>query len=473
VSEISVASDQWARVALGEIAEVVRGVTYDKEHARSEPGRGLVPVLRATNIGFELSFDELVYVPEHYIRPDQYLRVGDIVVATSSGSLSVVGKGALVRSDVSAAFGAFCSVLRPTSAIEPRFLAYFLRTSEYRETVSALAAGVNINNLRRGHLENLTIRVPPLAQQRRIVAALEEKLSDLDAAVSALERARANVTRFRAAVMRATVNGSLGRYQTASVARIPGPDPWSPAVPSEWRWAALGDLADVVEYGTSAKTSEDDGGVPVLRMGNIVDGELSTEELKFLPASHHEFPRLFLLPGDLLFNRTNSPELVGKCAVYRGHPATASFASYLLRVRLKPEVLPDLVSVFINSSYGRSWVKNVVSQQVGQANVNGTKLRALRVPVPPAQKQQALVTEIERQMLGARRLATEIETQLARAARLRQAILKRAFDAQLVPQDPNDEPASVLLGRVRAERDGASVSTRAPRGRKNPSIRRA
>src|SRR6185437_2120857 len=108
-----------------------------------------------------------------------------------------------------------------------------------------------------------------------------------------------------------------------------------------------------------------DVGVPVLRMGNIVDGDLDLTTLKYLPDSHEEFPRLLLRPGDLLFNRTNSPELVGKTAVFKGRPEKCSFASYLIRVRLASGCMPEFVSAFINSVFGRKWVKSVVTQQVG------------------------------------------------------------------------------------------------------------
>lgn len=131
-------------------------------------------------------------------------------------------------------------------------------------------------------------------------------------------------------------------------------------------------------------------------MGNIHEGAIRTDALKYLPAEHSEFPSLFLADGDLLFNRTNSAELVGKSAVYRGNPEESSFASYLIRLRLKPGYVPEFLSWYINSSFGRAWIASVVSQQVGQANVNGTKLKNLRVMVPSFGEQQRIVTEIEK-----------------------------------------------------------------------------
>ena len=189
-------------------------------------------------------------------------------------------------------------------------------------------------------------------------------------------------------------------------------------------------------------------------MGNIQDGKLDLSSLKFLPKDHNEFPDLLLEKGDVLFNRTNSAELVGKSAVYLGDPAKASYASYLIRVRCSG-LLPELLSRYINSSYGRKWVASVVSQQVGQANVNGTKLRQLGIPVMPRDEQHEIVRRVEAAFAWIDRLATEANSARELIDHLNQAILAKAFRGELVPQDPNDEPANVLLERIRAERTTA------------------
>ena len=170
---------------------------------------------------------------------------------------------------------------------------------------------------------------------------------------------------------------------------------WRPNldVPPSWRWVSVDQVVAQVQYGSSAKTSDDADGVPVLRMGNIQRGELDWTDLKFLPTKHSEFPNLLLEVGDILFNRTNSFELVGKTAVCRVLDRPASFASYL--IRLKPSgILPELLSTYLNSPIGRSWVERVASQQVGQANVNGSKLRALGIPLPPFEEQVEMVRRL-------------------------------------------------------------------------------
>src|SRR5439155_12810055 len=125
--------------------------------------------------------------------------------------------------------------------------------------------------------------------------------------------------------------------------------------------------------------------------------------------------------GDVLFNRTNSAELVGKTTVYHGTPEPCSFASYLIRVRLCKHSVPELLAYYLNSIHGRTWIKTVVSQQVGQANVNGSKLQALAVPVPPLAEQHRIVAEVERRLSVIDELEALIATNLKRAERLRQS----------------------------------------------------
>jgi type I restriction enzyme S subunit len=166
----------WPTTTVGSLCDQIRGVSYSKGDARNEPDNGLVPILRANNIHNDgmLAFDDLIYVPRSVVAATQYIREHDIVIAASSGSLSVVGKAAQARSDWSGGFGAFCKVLRPNTKVEPRYLAYFFRTEHYRHRISQLAAGANINNLRNEHLDDLEIPLPPLLEQKRIADILDK-----------------------------------------------------------------------------------------------------------------------------------------------------------------------------------------------------------------------------------------------------------------------------------------------------------
>lgn len=173
---------RWATVEVGEIAQQVRGVSYDKSQVSNSAAPGLRPVLRAGNIqeGSLLLDKDLVYVPDSCIAPQQLLKPGDIVIAASSGSIDIVGKAAQLSEPWVGSFGAFCKVIRPSSdRVNPRYLHHFFQSTGYRRKVSSLAAGANINNLKNEHIDHLLLPLPPLEEQRRIAAILDKIQSQI------------------------------------------------------------------------------------------------------------------------------------------------------------------------------------------------------------------------------------------------------------------------------------------------------
>jgi len=201
----------WPEVRLGDLVEAIRGVTYRKEQARSEPADGFLPIVRATNIDEELRLEDFVYVPEAVVRPEQHLRVGDILVATSSGSSAVVGKSAILRDEWSGAFGAFCGVLRVREQreVRPAYLARLIASPSIRARWSGLAAGTNINNLKRDHLSETPVVLPPIDEQQRILADLEQQLSILGAMKSRIEAAQRRSATLRRSILERAFRGQL------------------------------------------------------------------------------------------------------------------------------------------------------------------------------------------------------------------------------------------------------------------------
>ena len=157
-----------------DISDQVRGVTYAKSEASAVPRSGYSPMLRANNIGEHgLLLDNLIFVPNAKISRKQRIVPNDVIVAASSGSISVVGKTAQARLGFDGGFGAFCKVLRPGPDVDPHYFGHYFKTPSYRRVVSQLASGANINNLKKEHLDNLLIPLPPLAEQQRIAGILD------------------------------------------------------------------------------------------------------------------------------------------------------------------------------------------------------------------------------------------------------------------------------------------------------------
>lgn len=297
--------------------------------------------------------------------------------------------------------------------LDARFLKWWMLSPDFTRFAAGEQARTVLPKINTHALGRLPVPVAPPAEQRRIVALLEDHLSRIDAArqsvLMSIRRSSALVTSSLRAIVAA---GSAG----------------SPV-------STVGDEAERVEYGSSAKchAPPSDGDIPVLRMGNLKNGTIDPRDLKFLPRDHPEFPKLLLAPGDLLFNRTNSAELVGKSAVFDS-AAVTSFASYLIRVRFSATVDPRWASMVINSPQGRAYIASVVTQQVGQANVNGTKLKAFPLPMPSLSRQRELVAAHERIFDDAQRLSAVTEDSLSRSAALRRSLLTSAFSGQLIAE---------------------------------------
>ena len=332
-----------------------------------------------------------------------------------------------------------CAIGRGLSAIEPRacvdrdFVFHWIRCSA--SELAAKATGTTFSAVSGRQVAAHPIPMAPLAEQRRIVATLDDQFTWLSAAEDSINAALTSCRALR----RAATSDCLG---------------------GSWPIRPLADHTAFQQYGSSAKTGAD-GDVPILRMGNIIDGQLDFESLKYLPSDHPDLEKMTLERGDILFNRTNSPELVGKAAVFDCADGPVGFASYLIRVRTDDQLDPHWAATAINSPEGRRYVASVRSQQVGQANVNGTKLKAFPIPVPPIRVQRDRLRELRDREAWIERARVSAHLTIDRAAALRRSLLHAAFTGLLVSQDPDDEPASVLLERIRAERAAAPKPTRA------------
>lgn len=301
-----------------------------------------------------------------------------------------------------------------------KFLCFFLNQFDYHNFVT----GTTRYKLTQSDMCKIPIPLPPLAEQGRIVAKIEELFAGIDAGVENLKAVKNQIALYRQSVLKSAFDNQTKKEM-------------------------LKNFIIEINYGTSEKTNDDASGIPVLRMGDIQNGKLRFNKLKYLKKITDK--KLLLQKGDLLFNRTNSAELVGKSAVFNSD-FVCSFASYLIKVRFSEKLNSDYVCFYINSPYGKAWAKTQLTQQVGQANINSQKLQALQIPVPTLAEQERIVAEIESRFERADALETAVDRALNDAEKLKQAVLKKAFSGELVPQNPDDEPASVLLDRIRAAR---------------------
>jgi len=256
------------------------------------------------------------------------------------------------------------------SRVDYRFLDYYVRTAAFRDQVTARGS-TNYAAIRPAHVLGYAIPLPPLSEQRRVVAKIE-RLADK------IEEARGLRSQSRS-VVHAVIGNEVSRL-------LPGDDESQ---------KSLGDYVVDVVYGTSEKTNDDPTGMPVLRMGNIQDGKLDIRDLKYLDIAKKDRGKWLLQKGDILVNRTNSAELVGKSAVF-DLDGEWSFASYLIRLRIDPiKADAHLVARYINSPIGRAYMFRERKQMTGQANVNSQKLKALPMTLPALSEQRRWVAHLD------------------------------------------------------------------------------
>lgn len=324
----------------------------------------------------------------------------------------------------------------------PKYL-YYNMLLYWRKRNQDKQYGSATNYIRLNNFLSYDLVLPPLSEQKKIVEKIEELFSQLDSGVAALKKAKEQIRIYRQSVLASAFSGKLVREASSKQKAVgktemlnasePKAESKNNKLPDGWKWVKLGEIIDFIQYGTSDKADGDEKGIPVLRMGNIKDGKIDFSNLKYFNRNYKELNKYLLNDGDLLFNRTNSAELVGKSAVYKKSHPKSIFASYLIRVKVNSALYtPEFLNYFINSVYGRKYIKSVVSQQVGQANVNGTKLKNMDVPLIPLNLQHQILDEIEKRFSEADNLEKAIDESLAKAESLRQSILKQALEGKLV-----------------------------------------
>jgi type I restriction enzyme S subunit len=390
---------------LREIASVVRGVTFSKRDVETQPLEGFRPVLRAGNIQRELLLErDLVYVPNEKISKNQILRRGDIVMCTSSGSSDLVGKTAYSNRDWEGSFGAFCAGIRAdTDVCQPRYLFHYLRSPKFRSWTGK-SSGANIKNIRKSELDAFQVPLPSLSEQKRIAKILDK--------AEGIRRKREQAVSLTDDLLRSAFLEMFGDPSTN---------------PKRWPITSIRELVKEAKYGTSKKADELDGAYPILRMGNITySGKWDLGDLKYIDLDDHEIAKYTVKKDDILFNRTNSKDLVGKAAVFDREESYA-FAGYLVRARVNERADPYYIVGYLNSAHGKATLRATCKSIIGMANINAQEFQNIEIAAPPISLQKeyrAFVDRLKRHFVAA--LAAESE-----AKKLFASLSQRAFTGAL------------------------------------------
>lgn len=435
------------------------------------------------------------------------VEVGDILI-TCAGPRSRCGVTCLVRSTRPKLLisGKMYQLRADSEIVDRRLLELYLREPVTRRRIDELKTGINDSGLNLTHdrFKTLEVPLPPLNEQKRIVEKIEELFSELDAGEESLRRARRQLGVYRQSLLKQAFEGKLTakwreehpelletpeqlieRVQLAREvkyaeqlkewemsgggrAKPKAPTPVEsissrklaelPVLPKGWMWQTIENLVDhgrACAYGVLKPGPHVDSGIPLVRVGDIQNGRVSTAEMKKIsPKIASQYRRTELRGKEFLISLVGA---IGRTAVAQPELRGANTARAVGVVPLSQAINPDFVEVCFRSP---TKLAQMVSQanEVARKTLNLEDVRKATVPLCSLPEQQEIVRLLDEQFSVIEENEREIDAALKRSEALRQSILKKAFTGQLVPQDPSDEPASALLERIRAERGKATES---------------
>lgn len=410
--------ENWTETTLNDVAEYINGRAFKPSEWETEG----VPIVRIQNLNdYNAPFNYSTKSYEDIFK----IKNGDLLFAwaASLGAYIWQGETAWLNQHI----------FKVIPKIDKDFLFYSL-SFKVKELYSK-SHGSGMVHITKGAFLEALIPLPPLAEQGRIVAKIEELFAGIDAGVENLKSVKNQIALYRQSVLKSAFDFDASTF------------------------SALKNLIDKVRYGTSKKcsTEENVNSMLVYRIPNIdfKKGVLDKTDLKFASFDDSEKSSLMLKSGDILIIRSNgSLNLVGRAALVYNTDTNGLYAGYLMRLRIKDteKLLPKFLLHFLNSGKARAYIEEKAKSTSGVNNINSEEISDLQIPVPSLDEQKRIVAEIESRFERADALETAVDRALNDAEKLKQAVLKKAFSGELVPQNPDDEPASVLLDRIRAAR---------------------
>lgn len=470
----------WARPTVAEVGAVRLGRQRSPD---KQTGRFSTKYLRAANIGphgLELAdLLEMDFTPAE--RRAFSLRVGDVVLAEASGSAAQVGRAALWSGEVPGCCYQNTVIRFRGHATLPEYALVVFRHHAATGLFANAARGVGILHLGAGRLAELPFPLPPLAEQKRIAAAVATRQGELQHAEASLRSALTRIDEQSRQILAAAVSGGLVETEASIAARegrdferalhslgpledgsdgsgqamlFDGPrsetEPTpATALPEGWAWVRV-DAVGEVQLGKKREPTAHHGDDmrPYLRVANVHEDRLDLRDVKEMNFTADEQGTYALQPGDILLNEGQSPELVGRPAMYRGELPGVCFQMTLLRFRAGPAVLPDYALLvfrhFLHAGVFRAasrWSTNI-------AHLSRQRLAAIPFPLPPLTEQARIVDEAKRRLEASDAQKAAVQASLGRLPKLRTELLTVALAGALVAQDADDEPAAVLLERA-------------------------
>lgn len=348
-----------------------------------------------------------------------FLEPGDLLVARMPDPL---GRACIFPGDQKRSVTVVdVAIVRPRNPeVNARWLMYCINAPLFRRFVASLQSGSTRQRISRKNLAKIVFPLPPVDWQGEVVAEIEKQFSRLDEAVVNLKRVKANLKRYKAAILQSAVDGRLlGDGSAASES------------PANWGWGTCGDVIESIQAGASFKCAERppmDGEVGVVKVSAVTWGEFDERESKTCLDPERVREALFIRPGDFLFSRANTIELVGACVITKTVTKLLMLSDKILRFRLAPRLDPCWLLICLQSRFGRSEIERLATgNQESMRNIGQDRIRQIRLPLPALTEQRRIVAEVDRRLSIVREVEVGVDANLRRAQVLRQAVLGRAF----------------------------------------------
>jgi type I restriction enzyme S subunit len=469
----------WVETTLGEICEINPPIP---RRAGGLPETLLVSFVPMAAVDSELG---AIVAPQ--LRPVAELqrglrsfREGDVLMARISPSMEN-GKAAIAENLANGwGFGSTeLNVLRPLAGIPPELILAFLRRRAFRDEAAAQMTGkAGRKRVPVSFLEQHPCAQPPPVEQEELAAQVKASNAELRKVRARVDRVSATLEECRGAILEAGCLGRLtGEAAKVGLASTSPEGEVLPPIPSGWKWSPIGAISERLQYGTSARSgTEGAAGVLYIGMGNLRRGKIAIEDPRHIALVPDQIEKFRLLPGDVLFNRTNSPALVGKAALVEGDIGEAVFASYLIRIQVNREIAsPAFLTHWINSPWGREWAGRVKRDAIGQSNINSRELRTMLVPMPPLPAQLVAGGRIDELLARCEELEERAVMQARRIESFGDFLLEQAFEGTLARGRTSEaamEAAAVQLARARIEQGAEPAAPVPPAAEPTPQPRR-
>jgi len=305
-------------------------------------------------------------------------------------------------------------IIRPMKELLPSFLAYYMASPEQQTRVMNVQVGATRQALTKAMILDWEVPVPSFHEQQGIVAEIEKQFSRLDEAVASFKRTKANLKRYKAAVLKAAVEGKLTPIE------------------KPWKQAELGDIATSIRNGYSKKPDAERG-TRILRISAVRPMALDTNDVRYLSGVPSDYAPFLVSPDDVLFTRYNgSRDYVGVCAKIPASLPPTVYPDKLIRVRVPASMLlPEFLVILSSTGRAREYVESKIRTTAGQSGISGGDLKSLPLDIPEVREQQRIVAEVERRLSVIDELKATVEANLTRAERLRQSVLSAAFSGKV------------------------------------------